>query len=86
MSSDKTTAPFRLSDDAPVRTTWRHLIVIGGLLATGFGSWVLLRADVADQGKRLVAVEARSATDHDIILEIRADMKALLREQRTNRP
>jgi hypothetical protein len=85
MSNDRTTAHFNLGEAAPIRTTWRTLIVLMAFLATGFGSWVLLRADVQDHEKRLGSVESRLSSDHDILLEIRADLKALTREQRRER-
>lgn len=85
MNHERTTGPFNLGDTAPVRTNWRTLCIVGAFLASVFGSWIMIRADVADQGKRLSTVEARSATDHDILLEIRADLKALSREQRDRR-
>ncbi len=88
MSNERTTVPFSLGENAPVRTTWRTLAVIGGLLATGFASWILLRAQVQAHGERLDeqthridVVESRLATDHDILLEIRADVKAFTRER-----
>ena len=85
MSHERTSPPFQLGDAAPVKTTWRTLIAMGAFLAAGFGSWVLLRADVQDHEKRLGSVESRLSSDHDILLEIRADLKALTREQRRER-
>ncbi len=91
MSSDRTTAPFSLGENAPVRTTWRTLLALAALAATAFGSWLMVRAQVEGHevrlnttDKRIEAVEARFANDHDILLEIRADLKALTRERRAN--
>lgn len=78
---DRTAIPFSLGENAPIRTTWRALLVVIAFLATGFGSWVLLRYEVQDHEKRLGVVETRVGNDHDILLEIRADLKALARDR-----
>lgn len=79
--SSPTNAPFALRDEAPVRTTWRTLFIIGAFLATGFGSWVMLKAQVTDLEKRTTINEIRSISDHEILLEMRSDLKALLRDK-----
>lgn len=58
-------------------------LVVGTLsaIAALLAAWVLLpyRVDAAE--KRIGAVETKLETDHEILLEIRADMKALMRDR-----
>lgn len=76
MRENNTNSSFPAYDDGKVRTNWKTLGVVVGFLLLGFGSYVLLRADVQEHGKRIDAVESRVATDHEILIEIRSYMKA----------
>lgn len=88
MKEDLTRTPF-VDGESRVRTS---LKVIGTIVASAFllgGLYMTLRgADarhderLADHDKKFTAVETKLAADHDILLEIRGDLKALARERR----
>lgn len=70
--------------DSKVRTTVGTVVAILISVAAGVMAWASLRADVAAQHKdivghelRLSELETRLSRDHDILLEIRGDVKAL---------
>lgn len=82
-----TNAPF-VHADRPVKTTWGTLVALLAIFAAGVAAWTLVRAEVSSHASTLVAHEARIkavedkiAADHDILIEIRADLKALRRER-----
>lgn len=87
MSPDDTKTPL-WSPDSKVRTTTGTIILVISTVAAGVTAWNILRSDVAFQAQtlqqhegRLSELEKRLSADHDILLEIRGDVKAL-REKR----
>jgi len=86
MSSD-TNAPL-ITGQRTIKTTLGALGVLLGLLATGLLAWSDLKDNVAtgarnheQHERRIRTLEDRAAVDHDILIEIRSDLKALRREQ-----
>ena len=85
MSSE--TAPF-ITGQRTFKTTLGALGALIGLVCAGVLAWSSVKADVEGHGRqldqherRLKTVEERISSDHDILIEIRADLKALRRER-----
>ncbi len=83
-----TVPPMTISEDRSVRLPLRSLLVLIGFLCAGFGSWVLLRAEVAQSTARLDAQELKIETlannltsQRELLIGIAADLKALNRER-----
>lgn len=79
--------------DSRIRTTVGTVGLLIGLIATGVFAWATLRGDVEDHSRslkaheqRLGTIETRAREDHDILVEIRADQKALMRELQQRNP
>lgn len=80
-----TNAPF-IHSDRPVKTTWGTITALLAIVAAGVAAWTLVKAEVANQASTLAAhevriksIEDKIAADHDILIEIRSDLKALRR-------
>lgn len=83
-----------MKDDSPItpetrlRTTLGTLATTVAVVAAVVAAWTILRSDVQAHARALSAHEARIKTiedkvsaDHDILIEIRTDLKALRRER-----
>lgn len=75
-----------IDGDETIRTRPKTLIAIGVAVALGFGSWVLLRAqveqntkDIAGHTRKLEGIDEKLDAQRAILLEIRADQKAQAR-------
>lgn len=73
-----------IDSEAPVRTTWGVIISIGVAIAAGATAFVALQAEeqaskatLQDHDTRIRAIERKVEADHDLLLEIRGDVKAL---------
>lgn len=84
--SSETTPPITV--EQPIKTTIGTIIAIVTVAAAGVAAWTYVRADVAQHSRtlevherRLASVEDKIASDHDILIEIRSDLKALRREK-----
>lgn len=82
-----TNAPF-IASDRPVRTTWGTIISLLAIVAAGVAAWTLVKAEVASQAStlavhetRIKSIEEKITADHDILIEIRSDLKALRRDR-----
>lgn len=80
-----TNAPF-IHSDRPVKTTLGTILALLAVVAAGVAAWTLVKAEVASQASvlaahevRIKSIEDKIAADHDILIEIRADLKALRR-------
>lgn len=80
--SDETRSPLFSEDTKLPRMPLKFAAAIVATVAAGAIAWALTTTRVADQGRRLDIVETQRAADHDILLEIRSDLKALSRERR----
>ena len=85
MSSE--TAPF-ITGQRTFKTTLGALGALIGLVCAGVLAWASLRGDVDNQARtverheyEIKVVKQRLDSDHDILIEIRSDLKALRREQ-----
>lgn len=86
MSSEKQPT---ISEETKVRTTIRTLVAIAALIAAFVTAWTWVLSDVRAQGNslqqhqtRLDTLEQRLSSDHDILIEIRQDVKALMADKR----
>jgi hypothetical protein len=79
--SSETSAPY-VGDDAKVRVPLRTFGWLAAVVAAGAIAWATTKAEVADHTERIKAIEVRAALDHDILLEIRSDVKAFNRERK----
>ncbi len=90
MSTETTTtetrASFSVSEDTKLKLPLRVQFVLLAFVAAGAAAWALTRRDVSDHADRLASVETKQASDHDVLVEIRADVKRLLREDERRRP
>ena len=75
-------------DDRTVKMPLRTLVIVIGFIAAGCASWVLLRYQVEQQGEAIAAhskalevLGNKLDADHDLLIGISADLKALTREQ-----
>lgn len=79
--SDESRTPY-LSEETRVKVPLKFAAAIVATVAAGAIAWALTTTRVADQARRLDVVELKQSTDHDILLEIRSDLKSLSREMR----
>jgi type VI protein secretion system component VasK len=87
MSDIPTTAPF-VTRDTRVRTTYGTIFTIVGFAVAAAIAWTLLKSEVESNTRtieahdaRLRAVERKIEADHDLLLEIRGDLKAIRAKQ-----
>jgi hypothetical protein len=73
-----------IDSEAPIRTTWGVIVSIGVAIAAGATAFAVLKADeqaskatLLDHDTRIRAIERKVDADHDLLLEIRGDVKAL---------
>lgn len=73
-----------IDSGAPVRTTWGVIISIGVAIAAGATAFAVLqaadqttKATLIEHDARIRAIERKVEADHDLLLEIRGDVKAL---------
>lgn len=83
MPETPTAAPF-VTRDTRVRTTYGTILTIVAAAIAGATGWTLLKTEVEANARTLEAHDARLRTverkleaDHDLLLEIRGDLKAL---------
>jgi hypothetical protein len=81
----ETASPW--TPDSRLRTTVGTIGLLIALTATAVAAWMNTRAAVGDHTRtleqhetRIITIETRAREDHDILVEIRADQKALMRE------
>jgi hypothetical protein len=84
---EETTAPW--TRDSRIKTTLGTLISILVAVSAAAAAWTITRNDLQTQARtiqhheqRLQSVETKAAVDHDILVEIRSDLKALMRERK----
>ena len=87
MNNEKQTQT--IGSDTKFRTSLGSLIAVILAAASMVAAWTWLNADVrahskaiTDHGERISTMEKRWENDHDILIEIRADLKALRRENK----
>lgn len=87
MPETQTAAPF-VTRDTRVRTTYGTIIAIVAAAIAGATGWTLLKTEVESNARSLEAHDARLRTverkieaDHDLLLEIRGDLKAIRAKQ-----
>ena len=85
--SSETNAPL-ITSQRTIKTTLGAIGTLLALVSAGLLAWSSVKADVEGHGRqldqherRLKTVEERISSDHDILIEIRADLKALRRER-----
>lgn len=73
--------------DSRIRTTLGAIGLVIALTASAVAAWVSTRGTVSDHTRtldqheaRLGTIEQRAREDHDILVEIRSDQKAMMRE------
>jgi len=73
-----------INSDAPVKLTWSVIVSIGVAIAGAATAFAVLKADdqatkaaLVEHDSRIRAIERKVEADHDLLLEIRGDVKAL---------
>jgi hypothetical protein len=80
----KTQPDTIINSDTPVRLTWSVIVSIGFAIAAAATAFAVLKADdqatkatLSEHDARIRAIERKVEADHDLLLEIRGDVKAL---------
>jgi hypothetical protein len=71
-----------LAPDRMLRTTWGAMVAVLGAVAVTAGGWAILRADVNSLQKKTDRHEDQLAGVREMLIEVRADVKALRKENK----
>lgn len=77
--SDRTEAPLLVSRERRLSMPLAFLLSLLAVTALGAVAWTSTREQVARNTSDIQTLQAKVSSDHDLLLEIRADVKNLVR-------
>lgn len=87
-TNEQTRVPF-FAPDSKIRTTIGTVVAITVAVGGASVAWTWVQADlqahhrtISQHETRLAELEAKFERDHDVLLEIRGDIKSLMRDTR----
>lgn len=81
-NSNPPATPLELSKQSRLTMPLAFVLGLIAVTAAGAMAWTSTRSQVENHDRRINLIEAKVATDHDILVEIRADLKNLVRDKR----
>lgn len=79
--SDRTEAPFAVSRERKLSMPLAFLISLLAVTAAGAVAWTSTREQVARNTTDIQTLQSKVANDHDLLVEIRADIKNMMKRE-----
>lgn len=79
--SDRTEAPFHVSRERKLSMPLAFLLALLAVTAAGAVAWTSTREQVARNTSDIQTLQTKFGSDHDLLVEIRADIKNLMKRE-----
>ena len=80
MPPQETEAGFSLNEHTRIKIPLSLQVTLLSAIAALAIAYATARATLHEHAEKIATIEARTATDHDVLVEIRNDVKRLVRE------